>query len=200
MFLRAGLILTGLVLQARALSNRAYIYSSSNGQYTAPKGEAASISTTTARLLLAQQLGLSQYHSLEDASDASIQILNSFGVIQEPIFLDESRERRTEKFLAIIENVDQPEGETLKGHELEKGRTDPSCIDIIPEKSILTFMIDNPPSASQNRRFAIDLFLQDQHRRLKDNSLCTLEVAEAKMLHGGINSERNVDEVPLIHQ
>lgn len=199
MFLRAGLILTGLVVQSRALSNSAYVYCSPNGQYTAPKGEVPSISTTTTRLLLAQRLGLSQYHSLEDASDASIQILNSFGGIQEPIFHDESRGRRTERFLAIIENVDKLEGETLKGYDLEKCRTDPSYIDIMPEKSILTFMIDNPPSASQNRRFAIDLLLQDQHRRLKDTSLCTFEVAEAKMLRGGINSERNVDEVPLFH-
>lgn len=61
-------------------------------------------------------------------------------------------------------------------------------------------MIDNPPSASQNRQFAIDLLLQDQHRRLKDSSLCALEVAEAKMLCGGINSQRNVDEFPFIHE
>lgn len=118
MFLRAGIIVTGLVLQARALSNRVYLYTSSNGQYTAPNGEAASISTVTARLLLAQRLGLSQYHSLEDASDAAIQLLNSFGGIQELIFLDESRERSRDKFVAIIEHVDQPEGETLKVHEL----------------------------------------------------------------------------------
>lgn len=199
MFLRAALILTSLVAQARALSSSAYVYCSPNGQYTAPKGEVPSISTTTTRLLLAQRLGLSQYHSLEDASDASIQILNIFGGIQEPIFHDEGQGRRTERFLAIIENVDQLEGETLKGYDLEMGRTDSSCIDIMPEKSVLTFMIDNPPSASQNRRLAIDLLLQDQHRRLKDTSLCTFEVAEAKMLRGGINSERNVDEVPLIH-
>lgn len=118
MFLRVGLIVTGLMLQARALSNRAYLYTSSDGQYVAPSGEAMSISPITTRLLLAQRLGLSQYHSLEDASDDAIQVLNSFGVIQEPIFLDENRERRTEKFVAIIENVDQPEGETLKGYEL----------------------------------------------------------------------------------
>lgn len=121
MFLCAGLIVTGLLLQACALSNRAYLYTSSNGQPAAPSGEAASISTITARLLLAQRLGLSQYHSLEDASDASIQVLNSFGGIQEPIFLDETIERRTNKFLAIIENVDQPEGEILKGRELYIG-------------------------------------------------------------------------------
>lgn len=121
MFLCAGLIVTGLMLQARALSNRAYLYTSSNGQYTAPRGEATSISTITTRLLLAQRLGLSQYHSLEDASDDSIQVLNSFGGVQELSFLDESRERRTDKFVAIIENVDQPEGETLKGHELYIG-------------------------------------------------------------------------------
>lgn len=60
-------------------------------------------------------------------------------------------------------------------------------------------MIDSPPSASQNRQFAIDLLLQDQHRRLKDASLCALEVAEAKALRGGINSKRNVDEFPLVH-
>lgn len=121
MFLRAGLIVTGLVLQSGALSNRAYLYTPSIGQNTAPSGEAASISTITTRLLLAQRLGLSQYHSLGDAGDDLIQVLNSFGGIQEPIFLDESRERRTGKFVAIIENVDHPEGETLKGHELYIG-------------------------------------------------------------------------------
>lgn len=118
MFLRAGLIFTGLMLQARALSNRAYLYTSSNGQYAASSGEAVFISTITTSLLLAQRLGLSQYHSLEDTSDDSTQLLNSFGGMQEPIFLDESRERRTDKFVAIIENVDQPEGKTLKRHEL----------------------------------------------------------------------------------
>lgn len=69
----------------------------------------------------------------------------------------------------------------------------------MPQNSRLKFVINNPPSASQNGRFAIDLLLQDQHRRLKAASLCALEVAEAKMLQGGINSERNVDEFLLIH-
>lgn len=54
------------------------------------------------------------------------------------------------------------------------------------------FTIQNPPSASENLQLVEDLLVQDQHRRLKDATLCFLEVPKTGTLRGGINSENNV--------
>lgn len=54
------------------------------------------------------------------------------------------------------------------------------------------FTIENPPSASENMQLVTDLLIQDQHRRLKDATLCFLEAPKSASLRGGINSESNV--------
>lgn len=46
-----------------------------------------------------------------------------------------------------------------------------------------------------------DLLVQDQHRRLKDATLCFLEVPRTGTLRGGINSESNVSrDLPPSHE
>ncbi len=67
----------------------------------------------------------------------------------------------------------------------------------MPQMSSPVFTIENPPSMSQNRQFATDLLIQDQHRRLKDNNLCALELNEGGNIRGGFNIGRNVNESPL---
>lgn len=54
------------------------------------------------------------------------------------------------------------------------------------------FTMENPPSASENMQLVTDLLVQDQHRRLKDATLCYLEAPRTGSLRGGINSESNV--------
>ena len=108
MLLSTGLICTGLVLQINA-SHEAYVFTSPNGKsYSSSTKETPSISSVTARLLLAQRLGLSQYHRLDGADETTIQLLNSFKPFREQIFLDE--EKSTAKVLAFIENVEHPDG------------------------------------------------------------------------------------------
>lgn len=109
MLVFAGLMCIGLVLQINALSPEAYAFISPIGEtYSSSTLETPSISSITARLLLAHRLGLSQYHSLDGADEATIEVLNGFEGSREQIFLDE--EKSTEKVLAFIENVEHPDG------------------------------------------------------------------------------------------
>lgn len=109
MLVSIGLICTGLVFQINAFSPEAYVFISPNGNsYSSSTKESPSISSIAARLLLAQRLGLSQYHSLDGADEATIELLNRFEGSRDQIFLDE--EKSTEKVLAFIENVEHPDG------------------------------------------------------------------------------------------
>ncbi|MCJ1468368.1 hypothetical protein MMC07_006996 [Pseudocyphellaria aurata] len=172
MLVLTGLICAGLVFRINASSPEAYGFTSPSGKSSSSSSnETPSISSITTRLILAQRLGLSQYHNLNGADEATIELLNGFEGSQEQIFFDE--ETSTEKVLAIIENVEHPD----------------DLID--PKLSSPAFTIQNPPSASENKQLVTDLLLQDQHRRLKDATLCFLEVPRTGNLHGGINSESN---------
>lgn len=109
MLVFTGLICTGLVFQINAFSPKSYVFTSPNGKsYSSSTRETPSISSITARLLFAQRLGLSQYHSLDGADEATVELLNGFESSREQIFLDE--EKHTEKVLAFIENVEHPDG------------------------------------------------------------------------------------------
>ncbi len=72
-----------------------------------PTVEPPSISPHSARLLLAQRLGLSQYHSLQDADDLTLEILNKYGGEHQQIFAREETVQDVEKLLLIIEGVDE---------------------------------------------------------------------------------------------
>jgi len=109
MRLRAGLLWASAVLQAGAVSAQALIYTS---EVNAPlsNGLPPSISPITARLLLAQRLGLSQYHSLEDADESTLEVLNDYGGRQGQVFEDEEQIRGAEKLLLIVDGVSNPQG------------------------------------------------------------------------------------------
>lgn len=99
--------------QAYSASSDAYVYfrgSSSNAfklLATAP-----SISPSEARLIFAQRLGLSTYHSLGGASDSTLELLNEYGGQQQPLFHDEHSQAQPNKLLAIVEGVESPKGNT----------------------------------------------------------------------------------------
>lgn len=74
------------------------------------------------------------------------------------------------------------------GSSLDRGVSDL----VKPQTFRPAFIIQDPPSASQNLQLALDMLDQDQHRRSKDTSLCALHASNAGGLRGGINSEGNV--------
>ena len=123
MLVLSGIVYASVLLQAHAVAPEAFIYTSKNQESTLSHRKAISISPITARLLLAQRLGLSQYHSLEDADDVTIELLNAFGDAQEQIFHDHDQGRRPDKLLTFIENVEHPEGVCLIcGYGLQRFR------------------------------------------------------------------------------
>ncbi|MCJ1455930.1 hypothetical protein MMC28_006287 [Mycoblastus sanguinarius] len=105
----AGLMWASTALEAFSVSAEALVYTS-NISPPQSNTRPPSISPNIARLLFAQRLGLSQYHSLEDADESTIGVINTFGGIQQQIFDNDERRRGAEKLLLIVEGVANPEG------------------------------------------------------------------------------------------
>ena len=100
----AGLLWAGAIFEAYTVVGEVLVYTSESGSRQTP-AKPPSISPHTARLLFAQRLGLSQYHSLQDADDSTLDILNTYGGEQQQIFARENG--GGEKLLLIIEGVDE---------------------------------------------------------------------------------------------
>ena len=79
-----------------------------------------SISPNTARLLLAQRLGLSQFHSLEGADESTLDVLNTYGGKQQQLFNDEQHARSNDRLLLVVDGVTKPEGLYSKLRELSR--------------------------------------------------------------------------------
>ncbi len=103
----AVLSLASAVAQVYAALPEAYVYLSDGRQqyYTKPP----SISPHEARLLFAQRLGLSSYHSLGDVSESTLEHLNLYGGAQKQLFHEEQWQSPS-RLLAVVEGVKDPEG------------------------------------------------------------------------------------------
>lgn len=66
----------------------------------------STISAENTRLFLAQRLGLSQFHSLENADDDTLRLLDDYGGSQTPLF--KSNDRHVRRLLVIIEGLEDP--------------------------------------------------------------------------------------------
>ena len=76
-----------------------------------------SITPHEARLLLAQRLGLSQYHSLGDVEESTLEFLNTYGGPSTHLFSEKQWDDGPRRVLAIVEGVQHPEGTTaLENH------------------------------------------------------------------------------------
>ena len=109
MKLLLGFVWMSAGLKALGVSAEALVYIN-DATSTKQKEGPPSLSPKTLRLLLAQRLGLSQYHSLQDADESTIDTLNAFGGRRQQIFIDDERAQGAEKLLLIVEGVANPEG------------------------------------------------------------------------------------------
>ena len=107
MKLLAGFLWTAL--GACSVAAEALIYTS-DVPPPASRAGTPSISPNTARLLLAQRLGLSQYHSLEDADESTLDVLNTYGGKQQQLFTHEEHIRSNDRLLLVVDGVTKPEG------------------------------------------------------------------------------------------
>ncbi|MCJ1361274.1 hypothetical protein MMC16_000372 [Acarospora aff. strigata] len=125
----------------------------------------------TARLILAQRFGLSQYHSLKGTDEETLRHLNELGGSQQ-LLLEEEESHRG-KFLVIVEGVQNPD-------RIFK-----------PQNGISpAFRISDPPVSSANSKLVHDLLLQESHRRGPSTS-CITELAASSELQGGLSMHRD---------
>lgn len=66
------------------------------------------INAQTARLIFAQRLGLSQFHTLSTTDDEALRRINDFGGWQRPLFAPEKPAEGPSKVMIVVEGVDEP--------------------------------------------------------------------------------------------
>lgn len=192
----AVLSLASAVAQVYAASPEAYVYLSDASQqhHTKPPSK----SPHEARLLLAQRLGLSSYHSLGDASESTIEYLNVYGGAQKQLF-HEIQWQHPSRLLAVIEGVEHPEGMLVRAAPIARRIYLMQLLELIESQP--TLKIQGPPSSSDNLQLMSDLFLQDKHRRELaqdttqtgiDSEVCLYELYENGRFGGGVLSGQHV--------
>lgn len=114
MRLLAGILWVSTALEV-CVSAQAILHTPDSVPRTSNK-QPLSISPNTARLLLAQRLGLSQYHSLGQANEDDLGILNTYGGIQQQLFGNDDLLRSANKLIIIVEGLSNPEGVLSTGY------------------------------------------------------------------------------------
>ncbi|EMD94266.1 hypothetical protein COCC4DRAFT_79511 [Bipolaris maydis ATCC 48331] len=103
------------------------------------------VSPETARLIIAQRLGLSRFHSLEHADADTIHHINTYGGKRQPLFGADDADVSKAHLLVWAEDVDQDE---------------PTVIINDGSDRTLDFSISGAPSASDNDRLIHDFITQ----------------------------------------
>ncbi|KAK7191774.1 hypothetical protein PSPO01_02223 [Paraphaeosphaeria sporulosa] len=112
---------------------------------TSPQA-ATTVDATTARLILAQRLGLSRFHTIEQTrSEESLKQINAFGGRHQKLFGGDDADRAHAHALVWIEGVEDAEA-MIKD----------------PKMWSSSLTIANPPSASDNKHLIEDMILQAQ--------------------------------------
>lgn len=142
MKLSTGLLLPALVGKALASSNaNVYIV---QGQQRPKPSNPPSLSPEETRLVLAQRLGVSHYHSLHGASESTLSHINNFGGHGHSLFQDTTQYEAAE-LVIIVDGVSTAAADKLL-KALSSTKPD--------------FTISNPPPSEANRALVNDLRLQ----------------------------------------
>ncbi|KAL6715974.1 hypothetical protein ACLMJK_006936 [Lecanora helva] len=162
-----------VALQVSLVSSQALIYIS---DASPPRSDKAppSISPLTARLLLAQRLGLSQYESLEDADDSALDVLNTYGACQAPVFQQEEQRSGAGKLLLVVDGISDPE-------------------EIVGSATDTAISIDEAPTSSQNKELLSHFLqnLQSDPSSIKSDYLSV----KSTNIYGGIGISRAQPEI-----
>ncbi|OJD35117.1 uncharacterized protein BKCO1_1900016 [Diplodia corticola] len=104
MRLSASFVVPSLLGLAAAAAPQPRIFVRDFGTPTRPNTQSTpTLSPDTARLVFAQRLGLSQYHSLKHADDDTIQHINDFGSPRHQLLDDDELEPK--QFMVVVEGV-----------------------------------------------------------------------------------------------
>ena len=111
MKLATGVFYASAILhQTCAALSKSHVYTFDKSLTVQSTSEPPSIPPSTARLLFAQRLGLSRFHSLNQADTNTIELINRLGGTHEQIFINGDQGIPEQKILIFVENVERPEG------------------------------------------------------------------------------------------
>lgn len=110
-----------------------------------------------ARLVIAQRLGVSRYHSLSGVSNDALAHINAFGGPQSQLFINDNQGGRSQLVL-LIDNVTL---DLAIRYEKEWAPNQPA------------FKISNPPSRTANRKLVRDLY--EQNPLVASRPICTVQ-------------------------
>jgi hypothetical protein len=139
MRLSTGLLLPTLIGAVSAASDaKVYLFQGDEWPNTS---KPPTLSPKEARLVFAQRLGVSRYHSLDDVGEDTLSYINQFGGPQEQLFGGNGQDKAPELVL-LVEGVSAEHAEPLLS----------AWSSIQP-----AFTISNPPSSSENLELAFNL-------------------------------------------
>lgn len=161
MKLSTSLLLPALVGAASAVTDHASVYIFQGEKWPKTSTPAPEIlSPEQARLVIAQRLGVSQYHSLKDASRETLKYINSFGRNQDSLFSDELVREKPAELVIVVEGVSSETAEPLLSRW---------------ESIMPAFLISNPPSSGANKKLVRDLHLQQFRKLGSGGPVCSFE-------------------------
>ncbi|KAF2035871.1 hypothetical protein EK21DRAFT_53333 [Setomelanomma holmii] len=113
--------------------------------YCTASAASPSVSPETARLIIAQRLGLSRYHSIEHADAEAIRHINVYGGRQQKLFGGESNDRSRAHLLMWIEDSNEEDATVI----VNDG-----------DENLYDFKISGHPSPADNERLINDFVKQ----------------------------------------
>jgi hypothetical protein len=118
----------------------------------APQQTAETIDPATARLILAQRLDLSQFHSIADADDEAIRLVNDFGGQTQQLFGSGSHVESRSRVMIVVEGIQDPLGmHTLCGSSMEIDRCSNALDCLVPVLTEFTsFSVSPAPHSSDS--------------------------------------------------
>ncbi|KAJ4988063.1 arsenate reductase [Stagonosporopsis vannaccii] len=134
-----GLVASSLYCTAASAKNGHVFTFDASETHAAPAS--SPIDPETARLILAQRLGLSRFHSIKDADAEAIKNINVYGGRQQKLFGEEADTSRAQ-LLVWLEDA----GEGL--------------VSKLRDASTASFEISSPPSQADNDRLIDDFIIQ----------------------------------------
>ncbi|KAL8645879.1 MAG: hypothetical protein Q9210_006467 [Variospora velana] len=152
------------LLIAKTLATDANIYVSG----FPPGASSQTVSPSTTRLLLAQRLGLSRFHSLEGADETTLSILNDFGGEQKALLSADKRSMLGQRrHLIVIEGVRNAE-------------------DIVPSNTHkVAFKLSDPPHFYHTSQLVKDFFRQAQDTSVDGQLPCSHALENDVGISGG---------------
>ena len=185
-----ALILASITSSSRVSASKAYVYTSEPARASFP----TSITPNTARLLFASRLGLSQFHSLDDADELALKTLNDYGGEQR-LFSSEAQRPSQQNNLIIIEGVQNSEGKSRQLWTFAYPALTTTVVFNSSEIIRPTFEIHAPPSPSQNLHLIQVLASQDISRLSSIKDRYCSRTLKGKAIDGGISGDRDVSEL-----